>query len=113
MRSEKHLVSTRISYVPPACHKPWDEDHDTVLIDLSRYYSRKEIAERMGRTPMGIQARCQKLGIRLIRDDMSRKREYEPCAYEKRAQQEENDRRFVRALALAIYRGEHLPSVAR
>jgi hypothetical protein len=107
-RSEKHLVSTRISFVPAACNQPWDDEQDEALRDLAKHYSRKEIAQRMHRTPMGVQSRCKALGIRLIRDEPSIRRQYDRCHVERRALQEEDDRRFVRALALAIYRGDHL-----
>jgi len=89
----------------------WNEEHDETLASLAaRGFSRKEAAVRMGRTFMAIKGRSQVLGLRFLRDsDAGLLRTYDSHAFqEKRGVMEASDRRMVRALAEAIYRGDHL-----
>ena len=93
----------------------WDAEQDDALASLAaRGFSRKEAAVRMGRTYMAIKGRSQALGLRFIRDtDAAPLRAYDSHAFqEMRATMEASDRRMVRALAEAIYRGDHLPGAS-
>lgn len=100
----------------PAYGEPWGPVQDETLASLAaRGFSRKEAAKVMGRTYMAIKGRSQVLGLRFIRDtDAAPLRAYDSHAFqEKRATMEASDRRMVRALAEAIYRGDHLPGAVR
>lgn len=92
--------------------QPWSLDEDGALREMVGYLSRADIGKRLGRTPLAVQGRCKHLGLRLIRDDLGQRRFYTPTVVENRAKAEENDMRFVRALAAAIYRGDHLPGAS-
>lgn len=109
----RNWTSRPVTTLPPACNVIWTESDDFALSEYAAQgRSRKEIAELLGRTVMGIQGRCQKMGIHLRRDAYGgamAPRDYERSHNETRAHQEARDRRFVRALALSLSRGEHLP----
>lgn len=109
----QNVPSNVIGLAASQCGLPWDDAQDAELTQLaSEGLSRKEIALKMGRTPTSIQSRCRVLGVHIRRDVFGGAlsiRQYERCGYEKRADQEARDRRFIRALAVAIYNGEHLP----
>lgn len=92
--------------------QPWSEEDKEALRGYVRWMTRAEIGRALGRTPLSVQGQCKKLGLRLIRDDLGMRRHYEKPHVEGRKAAEENDTRFVRALALAIYRGEHLPGAS-
>ena len=93
----------------------WDTEQDDTLTSLAaRGFSRKEAAVRMGRTYMAIKGRSQALGLRFLRDtDAALLRAYDIQSFkENRATMEASDRRMIRALAEAIYRGDHLPGAS-
>lgn len=99
----------------PAFGEPWDNNQDDILRGYAAGgFSRREAAVRMGRTFMSIKGRSQALGLRFLRDtDSALLRGYDNQAFqEKRAVMEASDRRMVRALAEAIYRGDHLPGAS-
>jgi len=90
----------------------WDDEKDDLLRDYAaRGYSRKEAAEAMGRTFLAIKGRSQALGLRFTRDsDGGLVRPYDiALPQENRNRLEDSSARLVKALAVAIYRGEHLP----
>jgi hypothetical protein len=69
----------------------------------------------MGRTFMAIKGRSQALGLRFTRDTYGGFiRPYDiALPQENRNRLEDSSDRLVRAIALSIYRGEHLPEAAR
>lgn len=94
----------------------WDEHQDERLRDCALGgLSRKEAALLLGRTVTAIKGRSQALGLRFTRDTYGGSlRPYDiRLPNEARAEMEERDNRMVQALALAIYRGEHLTTEQR
>lgn len=92
---------------------PWGPEAEEELRQLAYSgMSRTEIGERLGRTKQAIGKQCCRMGLKLPRDTYggSYKTTYDAVPWEERKTQEERDRRMIRALAEAIYRGEHLPS---
>lgn len=107
MRLQSDYVRTEF----PAMGEPWTQERDDELRKLARHgYSRREIGLRVGRTTDAIRKRGDDLGLRFVRDQYGSGRvDNEPLKFEARADQVERDRAFIRALAQAIYRGDHLP----
>ena len=99
----------------PAYGDAWNDEQDERLRVLALSgLSRKEAAELMGRTFMAIKGRSQALGLRFTRDTYGGFiRPYDiALPAENRARLEDSDRRMIRAVALAISRGEHLPGAS-
>lgn len=95
--------------------EPWTEEKDRELTEFARMsYSRAQISKMTGRSIDAITTRATLLGVRFTRDTYggSHKASYDRPTYEKRKEQEERDRGFIRALAAAIYRGDHLPGAS-
>jgi len=100
----------------PAYGDAWDDEQDERLRVLALSgFSRKEAADLMGRTFMAIKGRSQALGLRFTRDTYGGFiRPYDiALPQENRTRLEDSSRRLVRAVAGAIQRGEHLPSVSK
>ncbi len=96
----------------PKYGEQWDAEQDERLRAMALSgVSRREAAELLGRTYMAIRGRSQALGLRFIRDSYGGLvRPYDvvtPSAYRDRL--EDSNRRMLRALALAIHNGQHLP----
>lgn len=93
----------------------WDDEQDSILRDYAaRGFSRKEAGDLMGRTFMAIKGRSQALGLRFTRDTYGGFiRPYDiALPQENRNRLEDSSARLVRAVAMAIYRGEHLPGAS-
>lgn len=93
----------------------WDDEKDRQLTKYAfEGYSRAEIAKITGRTPDAIKKRGQRLNLRFTRDTYggSYRPQTDRTLFEGRKEQEERDRTFIRALAVAIYRGDHLPGAS-
>lgn len=108
-------AQTLATSLPDRCYSPWTDEQDQLLKSLaSSGMTRKQIAPVLDRTPMGIQGRCQTLGIKIRLDTYGgdSPRHYDLPYVGKRDEQEARDRRFIRALAEAIYRGDHLPGAS-
>lgn len=96
----------------PAYGDAWDDEQDERLrVCAMSGLSRKETADLMGRTFMAIKGRSQALGLRFTRDNYGGlARPYDiALPNELRHKLEDSNKRMVRALALAISRGDHLP----
>ena len=95
--------------------EPWTDQKDRELTEFARMsYSRAQISKMTGRSIDAITTRATLLGVRFTRDTYggSHKASYDRPAYEKRKEQERRDRDFIRALAVAMYRGDHLPGAS-
>lgn len=93
----------------------WNAEQDERLRVLALSgVSRKEAAHIMGRTFMAIKGRSQALGLRFTRDTYGGfVRPYDiALPQENRNRLEDSSARLVRAVAMAIYRGEHLPGAS-
>lgn len=109
------LTSRPVTTLAPFCNKPWLEDDDIALKEYAEQgRSRKEIAVLTGRTVTAVKGRCQALGIHLRRDTYGgfAPRPYERMQVDYRSSQEARDRRFIRAIASSMKRGEHLPGAS-
>lgn len=94
----------------------WDDEQDERLRVLAlNGYSRKEAAGIMGRTFMSIKGRSQTLGLRFTRDNYGGLiRPYDiALPAEDRKRLEDSSARLVKAVAMSIYRGDHLPEAIR
>jgi len=109
-RLKMHRINEDFSY-----GEPWDDERDQQLLGLVRSgHTRAEIAAITGRTKEAIKARGQLLNLRFTRDTFggTHKTTYDRPTYEGRKEQESRDRSFIRALAVAMYRGDHLPGAS-
>jgi hypothetical protein len=89
---------------------PWCEESVAELKQLAELgLSRREIGLRVGRTTESVRKAGNDHGVRFRRDAYGGTQGPEQMPYDKRAEMVECDRRMIRALAMAIYRGEHLP----
>ena len=94
----------------------WNDEQDERLRVMALTgYSRKEAASLMGRSPMSIKGRSQALGLRFTRDSYGGLiRPYDiALPFEDRKRLEDSSARLVKAVALSIHRGEHLPRADR
>lgn len=90
--------------------QPWGEESVTELKQLAEAgLSRREIGVRVGRTTESVRKAGDDHGVRFRRDTYGGARGPEQIPHDKRAEMVERDRRMIRALAEAIYRGDHLP----
>lgn len=88
---------------------PWGEDAVAEIKRLAdQGLSRREIGLRVGRSTESIRKAGNDHGIRFRRDTFGGSRGPEQIPHDKRSEMIERDRRMVRALAEAIYRGDHL-----
>jgi hypothetical protein len=104
-RQEAHAANPVFAY-----GEPWTEDTMSEVRALAlQGLSRREVGLRIGRTADSVGKMGTALGIRFARDVYGGQRGPEQPFAEKRAEMVERDRRMIRALALAIYNGDHLP----
>ncbi len=98
----------------PAFGSPWSKDDDETLVALIMAgRSRAEAAKIMGRTIYSVITRCQLLDLKVSRDHSigtGYRPEYHVTPCDDRRLATQRDKRFVKALALAIKRGDHLPA---
>lgn len=93
---------------------PWGEESIAELRQLAEEgLSRREAGIRIGRTTESVRKAGNEFGVRFRRDTYGGTCGPEQMHHDKRAEMVENDRRMIRALALAIYRGDHLPGASR
>lgn len=93
----------------------WDDFQDERLRNCAAGgLSRKEAAVLLGRTVLAIKGRAQALGLRFTRDTYGGLiRPYDiALPAENRNRLEDSSDRLVKAVALSIYRGEHLPGAS-
>lgn len=93
---------------------PWGEESIAELKALADSgLSRREIGLRVGRTTEAIRKAGNDHGVRFRRDTYGgTARGPEQMHHDRRAELVERDRRMIRALAEAIYRGDHLPGAS-
>jgi hypothetical protein len=88
---------------------------NTIRKMKKRGFTPEEIGEKLGRTPWSIRSRAEDLGTpwrkepgtSVLMNSTANGLDHERDA---EAKQREGDKRLVRALALAIQAGEHLPA---
>jgi hypothetical protein len=88
---------------------PWSGDAISELRALADCgLSRREVGIRIGRSTESVRKAGNEYGVRFRRDTYGGTRGPEQMPHDKRAEMIERDRRMIRALAEAIYRGDHL-----
>jgi hypothetical protein len=104
-RAEAHAANPVFSY-----GEPWSDGQKEAVRDLAlQGLSRSEIGLRIGRTRDSVSKVGTELGVRFARDSYGGTRGPDRAYSEDRKELEERSKRLVRAVAGAIYRGEHLP----